>query len=79
MAKNNAFFISKNFNKEKFFPKLKINNHPDQTDSNLRESRDELGKLSYLSGISKFKEIQNCKVIDLSSTSNQEVQLKDLV
>ncbi len=79
MAKNNAFFISKNFNKEKFFPKLQIDDYANYTDSNLRESRNSDGKLSYLSGSSKLKEIQNCKVIDLSTASNQEVQLKDLV
>ena len=78
MVKNNAFFVSKNFNKEKFFSNLEIKDFSYYTDSNIRESRNIGGKLNYLTGSLKFNEIKECKVVDLSSTSHEEHKLKDL-
>jgi len=77
--KNNAFFISKDFAKEKFFNNIKIKNLNSYTNSNIRESLDKNSNLSYLTGDEKIKEIQDCKVINLKNNENKLVQLKDLL
>lgn len=79
LQKINAFFISKDFKKETFFKNIEIKNLNNYTDSNIRDSRDKDNNLNYLSGAQKFKEIENCKVINLKDNKNQLVQLKDLV
>ena len=79
LQKINAFFISKDFNKEEFFKNIKIKNLENYTNSNIRDSRDKNNNLSYLSGDKKFKEIEECRVINLKDNKNILVQLKDLV
>lgn len=73
--KNNAFFVSKNFPKSEFFPRLEIENINDTTNSFLTESRDKDGKLNFIKGKNKIKEILGCEVIDLS---NSKYELKKL-
>ena len=79
LQKNNAFFILKEFKKEDFFQKIKIKNLDNYTNSNIRESRDKKNNLSYLSGDKKFKEIQECEVINLKDNKSELTKLKNLV
>ena len=79
LQKINAFFISKDFNKEEFFKNIKIKDLDNYTNSNIRDSRDKNNNLSYLSGDKKFKEIEECRVINLKDNKNTLVQLKYLV
>jgi hypothetical protein len=79
LQKMNAFFVSKDFDKEQFFKNISIKNIQNYTNSNIRDSRDRNYKLNYLSGHKKFKEIDECEVINLKNYENQLVRLKDLV
>ena len=78
ISKLNAFFIS---NSELDKINLTI---PDKdnierfTDSNLRESRDKDGKLSYLSDYKKLNEIKNCEVVDVSNNKEKLLTIKEL-
>jgi hypothetical protein len=49
------------------------------TNSNFTESRSIEGRLNYLSGNEKLKEIENCEVIDLSDQENQLIKLKTIL
>ena len=73
LFRNNAFFISNEFDKNKYFSNLIINEHEKYTDSNFTESRDETSKLNYLNKKRQINTIINCEVIDLS---NQDKKLK---
>lgn len=77
LLKNNAFFVSKDYSKEVYFPNLEVKNLDFYTDSNLRESRDKNGVLNYLKGKDKLMEIQNCKVINLKN--NTLCPIRDLL
>jgi len=79
LQKINAFFVSKEFIKEEFFKNIEIKNLEYYTSSNIRDSRDKNYNLNYLSGSEKFKEIAECKVINLKDNKRELVQLKDLV
>jgi hypothetical protein len=79
LQKINAFFILKDFKKEEFFKNIEIKSLDNYTNSNIRDSRDENYKLSYLSGDKKIKEIEECKVINLKDNKNELVQLKELL
>jgi hypothetical protein len=76
--KINAFFISKDFNKKEFFNNIKIKNLDNYTNSNIRDSRDKNYNLNYLSGSKKFKEIEECKVINLEGNKNKLSKIKDI-
>ncbi|MDC3071917.1 hypothetical protein OA046_02860, partial [Candidatus Pelagibacter sp.] len=78
LQKINAFFISKEFKKEDFFKNIKIKSLDQYTDSNIRDSRDDKNNLNYLSGDLKFKEIENCEVVDLKDDKRELTKLKDL-
>ena len=78
LLRNNAFFISKNYKKEKYFKNLMINNIENSTDANFTESRDIKGNLNFLNYQKRVKEILECEVIDLSVNSNTKIKLKDL-
>ena len=78
LLRNNAFFISKNYKKEKYFENLVINNIENSTDANFTESRDIKGNLNFLNYQKRVKEILECEVIDLSVNSNTKIKLKDL-
>lgn len=79
LQKINAFFISKEFKKEEFFKNIEIKSLDNYTNSNIRDSRDRNNNLSYLSGDKKFKEIEECEVINLKENKSELVQLKDLM
>ena len=79
LQKINAFFVSKEFNKEKFFNNIKIKNLDNYTNSNIRDSRDKRYNLNYISGEKKFQEIKECEVINLKIDKNKLIKLKDLI
>ena len=74
----NAFFVQK-----KLLKKINLNlnskNLKNNTDSNIRESRDKKNKLTYLTSKKKIKIIGNCKVIDVSKKKYKTQLLKDLI
>jgi hypothetical protein len=78
-VRNNAFFVSNDYPKEEYFKNLKIEDLSYYVDSNIRESRNKMGNLNYLSGKKKIKEIQDCEVIDISSDINKRVKIKDII
>ena len=75
--KNNAFFVSKDYSKDVYFPNLEVKYLKFYTDSNLQESRDRKGVLNYLKGKDKLIEIQDCKVINLKN--NTLCSIRDLL
>ena len=78
-VRNNAFFISNDYPINKYFKKLKIEEISYYVDSNIRESRDVNGNLNYLSKEKKLKEIYDCEVIDLSSSTQKKVKIRDII
>jgi hypothetical protein len=79
LQKINAFFISKDFSKKEFFNNIKIKKLENYINSNIRDSRDKNYNLNYLSGNKKFKEIEDCNVINLKNNKNKLIKLKDLM
>jgi hypothetical protein len=79
LQKINAFFILKEFKKEVFFKNIKIKSLDNYTNSNIRDSRDINNNLNFLSGNNKFKEIEDCEVINLKDNKNELIKLKDLI
>ena len=79
LLRNNAFFISNQFSKEKFFPSLKVSPLFEHVECNIRESRDKNYNLNYLKGKKKIEEIKECKIVDLSDQQNKIVKIKDLL
>ena len=79
LQKINAFFILKEFKKEDFFQKIKIKGLNNYTNSNIRDRRDKNDHLSYLSGDKKFKEIEECEVINLKDNKKELIKLKNLL
>jgi len=78
LLRNNAFFISKNYNKEAYFKNLMINNIENSINANFTESRNDKGNLNYLNFEKRVKEILECEVVDVSNNLNKLVKLKDL-
>ncbi len=76
LMRNNAFFISNDFAKEKYFPNLRIHDLEYYTNGNVSESRDKSGKLNYLKGNDKLNSILNCDVVDVSNSSNNKGKLE---
>ncbi len=76
LRRNNAFFISKEFNKNIFFPNIKISDISENVDCNIRESRGVKGELTYLSGNDRIEKIRDCEIIDLEK--NRKIKIKDL-
>ena len=79
LQKINAFFILKEFKKEDFFKNIKIKSLDHYTNSNIRDSRDKNNNLNYLSGDKKFKEIEECEVINVKDNKRELVKLKELI
>ena len=77
--RNNAFFISNEYPIDKYFTNLKIEDINYYVDSNIRESKDSKGNLTYLSGAKKLEEIYDCEVIDISSDLERKVKIRDIV
>ena len=76
--RTNAFFILKKLQDKINLNLSETNQLNTHVDSNIRESRDRKGKLNFLSGKSRMKEIEDCDVIDLSSNENNLIKLKDI-
>ena len=74
--RNNAFFISNDFPKDKYFPNLRTYDLRYYTNSNVSESRDTQGKLNYLKGNDKLKSILDCEVVDVSGISYNQNKLR---
>ena len=68
-----------NLRKTIFLKKLKLKDLDNYTNSNIRESRDKKNNLSYLSGDKRFKEIQECEVINLKDNKRELIKLKNLL
>ena len=79
LLKVNAFFVSNDFEKEKFFPKNHLERLSYYTNSNIRESRDVDNNLNYLSGKKRLKAIENCEVIDLSNDKFKLCKINDSI
>ena len=47
--------------------------------SNIRESRNENGKLNFLTGEKRIQQIKDCKVVDLSDDKKSIVSIANLV
>ena len=78
LFRNNAFFISNDFDKNKYFSNLIINDYKQYTDSNFSESRDKTNKLNYLNKKRQINTIMNCEVIDLSNKNKQLKKIKEI-
>ena len=64
--RNNAFFISKIYSKQIYFPKIDNSINPELTNALFRESRSKNGLLNYFSSNKRVNEILDCEVIDIS-------------
>ena len=78
-ACNNAFFINKKEVNQLNIDLPDTNNLEKYTESNILESRSNSGKLTFLSGKEKLKEISDCQVINLSDGLEKEVLIGDLL
>jgi len=74
----NAFFILESDVKKLNLTLPDTNNLTKYTTSYIRDSRSIDGKLNYLTGKQKLKEIENCEVIDLSNPEKKLVKIKDI-
>ena len=74
----NAFFVLESEVKKLNLNLPDINDLTKYTTSYIRDSRSIDGKLNYLSGKQKLKEIENCEVIDLSNPEKKLVKIKDI-
>jgi hypothetical protein len=78
IACHNAFFILESEVKKLSLTLPDISDLTKYTTSYIRDSRSIEGKLNYLSGKQKLKEIENCEVIDLSNLEKKLVKIKDI-
>ena len=74
----NAFFVLESEVKKLNLNLPDINDLSKYTTSHIRDSRSIDGKLNYLSGKEKLKEIENCEVIDLSNSEKKLAKIKDI-
>jgi len=74
----NAFFVLESEVKKLNLILPDINDLTKYTTSHIRDSRSVYGKLNYLSGTQKLKEIEDCEVIDLSNSEKKLVKIKDI-
>lgn len=79
LFRNNAFFVSNEFEKEKYFKNLKIIDLSEAVNANFRESRTFTGDLNYLRRDQQLKEISNCEVIDLSNSNESFKKIGELI
>ena len=77
--RNNAFFISNNYPKDKYFKNIEVPELKDLIDANFSESRSLSNKLSFLNKKNRVREIENCEVINLNNHLNDLVKLKDIL
>jgi hypothetical protein len=74
----NAFFVLESEINKLNLNLPDINDLTRYTTSHIRDSRSIDGKLNYLSGKQKLKEIEKCEVIDLSNPEKKLVKIKDI-
>jgi len=74
----NAFFVLESEIEKLNLTLPDINDLTKFTTSYISDSRSIDGKLNYLSGKQKLKEIENCEVIDLSNSNEKLVKIKDI-
>jgi len=74
----NAFFVLESEIKKLNLNLPDINDLSKYTTSHIRDSRSIDGKLNYLSGKQKLKEIENCEVIDLTNPEKKLVKIKEI-
>ena len=74
----NAFFVLESEVEKLNLTLPDINDLTEYTTSYISDSRSIDGKLNYLSGNQKLKEIENCGVIDLSNPEKKLVKIKDI-
>jgi hypothetical protein len=81
LFKNNAFFITNNFQDEfiTLTKNIDLNNLTNYTNHLFKESRDEDSKLTYLNKDLQIRTIRECDVIDLSMEKERLVKLKELI
>ena len=79
IACHNAFFILESEVKKLNLTLPDTNDLTKYSTSHLSDSRSVDGKLNYLSGEQKLKEIENCEVIDLSDKEKKLVKLKNIL
>ena len=79
IACHNAFFVLESEVKKLNLTLPDTNDLTKYSISHLSDSRSIDGKLSYLSGKQKLKEIENCEVIDLSDKEKKLVKLKNIL
>jgi len=79
LSRINAFFISKEEIEKINLELPDENNLEEYVDSNIRESRDVNGKLSFLSGSKKIEEIKECEVVDLTDKNHKLTKIKNLL
>jgi len=79
LFRNNAFFISNDFDKNKYFSNLIIGEYEKYIDSNFSESRNKANKLNYLNKKKQIDTIMNCEVIDLSNQNKQLKKIKEIL
>lgn len=72
-AGNNAFFIRKDFSN--FFKKVTVKEG--YVMSNIRESRNEEGKLTYISGEDRKRKIEGLEVYNIKT--DKKIKIKDLI
>jgi len=78
IACHNAFFILESEVKKLSLTLPDTSDLTKYTTSYISDSRSIEGKLNYLSGKQKLKEIENCEVIDLSNPKEKLVKIKDI-
>ena len=78
LMRNNAFFVSNNFPKEKYFKNLEIEKLDKIEEANFQESRDQEGNLNFLGGEKRIKEIFDCEVINLDQDLNTRIKIGEI-
>jgi len=79
LFRNNAFFVSNDFKKNKYFSNLEINELEKYVDSNFSESRNKNGKLNFLNKKKQIMEILDCEIVDLSQDKFIKKKLKEII
>ena len=78
LMRNNAFFVSNNFPKQKYFKNLEIEKLDKIEEANFQESRDQEGNLNFLSGDQRIKEIFDCDVINLDQDFRTRMKIGEI-
>lgn len=74
LTRCNAFFLQINYLNKINIEISNLNNLKNHTNSNIRESRDQQGKLNYISGEDKIKNIYECEIFDLNDHKIKKIK-----